>query len=126
MISRGMVVCIALLALCAVRGSADEGEWARYRVLRAHERKPVAIEEVQLTLGPREQGLQWWQLEAHKADGGTFVVQALSQWAPMTHEDGQVGRVQRYLFRPAGGAALEYVEAWSGLAYLPRFGFRTG
>lgn len=112
---------------CAA-GLPKPGDWVRYKLMRAAESTPTAVDTVTLTIGApaRIEGVDaiWWQMAAEKAEGPGFVVQALSERAPMTTEDGGIGVVFRYVFRQEGRPALEYVNEMTGLAYLPTFGFR--
>ncbi len=109
-------------------GLPQPGDWVRYRVMRASERVPTAVDTVAVTIGApaRIEGIDatWWQMEAEKPDGSRFVVQALSERAPMTSENGDIGIVFRYLFQQQGHPTVEFVNQATGLAYLPMFGFR--
>ena len=125
------MVAVGVVVL-AITGAAfdvvEPGHWVRYKVMPASERVAPAVEYVTITIGApeRQEGvdLVWWQMAARKKDGGEFVVQALSQHAPMTTESGDVGLVFRYRFQQHGRPTLEYVDEATGLAYLPIFGFR--
>lgn len=106
----------------------QEGDWVRYKLMSAVEGKPPAARYVTITIGrPGEiEGGRsvWWQMAVEKKDGGWFVVQALSERAPMCSETGDIGAVYRYIFQQQDRPALEYVDGRTGLARLPVFGFR--
>lgn len=104
----------------------SEGEWVRFRVMRAWEWAAPAVNWVTITVGKSEGDATWWQMVGEKDKGRTFVVQALSERVPMCTENGDVGTVYRYVFSAGDGPALEYVDRYTGLAYLPKFGFRDG
>lgn len=113
---------------CAASKLPQAGDWIRYKVMRAGEFTPTPIDTVTLTIGPsaRIEGTDavWWQMSVKKTDGSDFVVQALSERAPMSAENGDIGIIFRYIFRQADKPALEFVNETTGLAYLPMFGFR--
>lgn len=109
---------------------AFEGDWIRFKVLPASEWKPVAADSVTLTIGPSSlRGSTtaiWWQMEVHQGGQLRFVIEVLSDKAPLTAEDGALGTVHIYRLRVRDRPALEFVRAEDGLAALPRFGFRDG
>lgn len=121
---------IALGSIASAAGLPKPGDWVRYRVMRASEWTPAAVEHVTITIGApsRIEGIDavWWQMAIEKPDGVGFTVQALSERAPMTTERGEVGIVFSYIFRQQGRPALDYVNEATRLAYLPMFGFRDG
>lgn len=119
---------VGMAGACTAAGLPQPGDWVRYKLMRADEDTPTAVDTVTLTIGAaaRVEGVDalWWQMVAEKASGARFIVQVLSQRAPMTTEDGGIGTVLRYIFRQEGHPAVEYVHQATGLAYLPMFGFR--
>lgn len=134
---RTLVFLLAILTIitsvatdAAALQPLQKGDWVRYKILRASEWIPAPAEYVSLVIGNREsiggRDAYWWQMAVEKEDGTGYVVQALSDHAPMTKEDGDVGRVYRYIFRQQGCPTLEYTDQATGLAYLPLFGFREG
>lgn len=127
-------ICL-LATACALtpvaKGELTAGAWVRFRVLRAEEWKPPPVAWVALTIGQRETvdgetSARWWQLEASKEDGARFVVQALSDHAPLERDDGDLGRVYQYRYHQRDRAAVAYLDKNTGRAYLPRFSFRRG
>lgn len=98
--------------------------------MRASEWTQAGVTHVALTIGApariRDVDLIWWQMSVDDAAGRRFDVQALSERAPMTTPAGDIGAVFRYVFRQRDCPALEYVNRQTGLAHLPRFGFRDG
>lgn len=128
------ILALAGVMILSISGSSVQmpkaGDWVRYRVMRASEWTPAAVEQVTLTVGAparlADTDLVWWQMVVSKPEAGEFVVQALSERAPMTSENGDIGTVFRYIFKDQDAPALEYVNEQTGLAYLPLFGFRDG
>ena len=131
-ISTVVSLIVVGVVMAATSGDAldvpEPGDWVKYKVMPASERVPPAVEYVSITMGAPERlegvDLVWWQMAAEKKDTKKFVVQALSQRAPMTTESGDIGVVFKYRFQQEGRPALEYVNEATGLAYLPTFGFR--
>ncbi len=103
-----------------------EGDWIRYRVLRASEWIPVPVDTVTVVVGPRTtEGLRW-QMKASREDGSGFLIDVVSDRAPMTSEDGDIGRVYSYGFRPGEGPLYRYVDRHTGAPKPPIYGFREG
>lgn len=114
-------------AACAIDFPA-EGNWIRYKLLPAWEWTPPAVDDITITVGPEDaaSGARWWQLYARKPKDRWFVIQVLSDRVPMTTENGDIGEVYRYIFKQQGTNVLEYVDARTGKALLPKYGFRDG
>ncbi len=121
-----LVVSFVLTGIAAVLAHAETsvGDWARYGILYARGDAKPSVLEITITLGPRKGALQWWELTGSKPDGSVFAVRALSEHVPMTRS-GDIGRIERYLFRDGTQPLLEYRDKSSRATLLPEFDFRT-
>jgi hypothetical protein len=104
---------------------AAPGDWARYRFVLAKSDAKPSVEELTITLGPREKGMWWWEMAVKKPDATTFAIRVLSERPPMIGADPEIGRVQRYLFKDGSRDFVEYREKASAGALVPEFNFRA-
>jgi hypothetical protein len=65
----------------------------------------------------------WWRLIIRKSDGSALGVKALSEYVPMTWSGGP-GEFLRYIYSPAPGTVLEYVDQSTHRALLPSLDFK--
>jgi hypothetical protein len=115
-------MAIVSLLLASSLQAAVPGDWARYEFVLAKADAKPSVKEVTITIGSREGDLRWWEMAVTKLDGSSFVVRALSKYAPMSV--GPVGQAGRYLFKDGDRPFLEYRDK-SGGPMLPTFDFRT-
>lgn len=105
------------------------GTWVIYNMLSTVERKAPPISQIKLTVGPHEEilgkSLQWWEFEATKESGDKFEFRMLSESVPMLEVDAP-GTVARYIVREGLSEPIEYVDAQTGTALLPKFDFPEG
>lgn len=125
------IVIALLVALSCTEAltAVKEGQWIRYRVMRADEWRPTPVDFIRLTAGPvsgKHPGYQWWKMEGERAGSTAFTICVLSESVPMSSETGDIGKVLRYQFRQNGFSPIEYVRRLDGGALLPFFGFREG
>lgn len=114
---------------CAWSQALDESvAWIHYELLRAREDTPTAISALTLAMRPNQEQVHRtrWQLSGYKGNRRAFIVEAESEYAPMTTPDGAIGKVYTYIFCEEGRPALEFRSAADGWAFLPPFGFREG
>lgn len=120
-IKRGGLV---LVVLAAMGGEAwAQRNWARWDLAPSTEVvRPTQY--VALTIGPTEtlggEDLTWWQLEHQPS---MIKIQVLSDKAPMRFGGGTPTRIARYLVDDPDHPAVEYVDARTGEALLPRYQF---
>lgn len=120
---------LAALNITDAQAAVHEGDWIRYRVMRADEWRPTPVDFIRLTVGPVERehpGYQWWELEGERQKGTAFRIRVLSESVPMSSETGDIGNVLCYQFSQEGFTPVEYVRRLDGRALLPFFGFREG
>lgn len=105
------------------------GTWVLYNMLSTVERKDPPVSQIKLTVGPGEEILgkpfQWWEVEASKKSGDKFEFRMLSENVPMLEVDAP-GVVARYVVRESLSEPIEYVDARTGAALLPKFDFFDG
>ena len=118
-------MAIISLLLANFVQAAVPGDWARYEFVLAKRDAKPSVKNLTITIGPREGDLRWWEMAVTKPDGSSFVVRALSKYAPMSvGQVGPVGQVGWYLFKDGDRPFLEYRDK-SGGPMLPTFDFRT-
>lgn len=126
-----LMICLCFATAAAARDSRlPVGAWARYELLSTVEGKAPPVEEVTLTLGPHEKvagrELQWWEFAARKSTGEQFAARFLSESVPMVAGADAPGQIRRYIFVDGADRPIEYVDARSGEALLPKFEFPSG
>jgi FlgD Ig-like domain len=104
-----------------------EGAWARYHVEAAGiphvDQLQVSTPRVESTVDGEA---VWFQMEAFSRSKPVFAVAMLVSDLGFLRDGGAAPVVLRYLLYPGGGDPLEYVDAATGGAYLPRFGLFDG
>jgi hypothetical protein len=125
-----LIIAFALISLPLVvsaSAAAPVGAWARYDTLSTVERKPPPVSDVTVTVGPPDGGeLQWWEMSATKESGEGFAIRLLSERVSITGAKDAPGRVVRYILREGDDQPMEYVDARTGSAFLPKFEFVSG
>lgn len=132
---RASLILVAVLCAFPVAGARAtdsgwvEGAWARYRVASS----AAAIPDVDqlLVSTPRVEATSdgafvWFQMEAFRRGERVFAVAMLVSDLDFLRDAGAAPVVRRYLLYPAQGEPLEYVDAATGSARLPRFGLFDG
>ena len=126
-----MVFCPLVLPLAVPAPAAQpgSGSWARYRLISTVEHKPPPVEEITLTIGPREKlgtkQYQWWELAGNKESGEHYAIRLLTERAPMAAEK-PPGVIRRYVLREGDDQPIEYIDSRTGAPFLPKFEFTTG
>jgi len=123
------MVCCTALALLAVQAPAAEkpsGNWACYDLTSSTEHKAPPLSQITVSLGPSEQVAAkkrcWWQMDCVKDSGERFAIRVLSDKVPLASADAP-GTVYRYILREGDAQPIEYIDARSGRALLPKFDF---
>lgn len=132
---RGTLSLLIALPCLAVSGPAESASnWppnhARYRLIASgdhrKDRDPPA-ETVEIFAGPWEQTgageFRWFELTVIKDATDSFRCQLLADAVPMMRGQEPVRRVMRYLLEEGDYPAVEYIDAESGEALLPRYQF---
>jgi hypothetical protein len=117
--------------------------WAQYSLLSSIERKLPPLDNIVITLGPKEkinnEEFQWWELRGNKFSGEYFAIRVLSENAPMLiskkalftkkgnsyPQSLTLGKIKRYILREGDDEPIEYVNLRTGDALLPKFNFLT-
>ncbi len=104
------------------------GAWARYTVVADPSHLPridtIVVSTPGLVPTPDGDAL-WFRLEALRQGEPVFAIALLASDMAFL-EGGGPPLVHRYVLFPAKGGPLEYVDAATGRARLPRFGLFTG
>lgn len=121
-----IILSITAILATAVIGTQSQaanipGDWATYDMMSTVEKQAPPVSELNLLIGPEEQGYHWWQMSGKKQDGTTFAIRALSDSVPMV--DSAPGQIKRYILREGDDRPIEYIDARTGDAYLPKFEF---
>ncbi len=100
---------------------------AVYRLIGSSEHHEPPAETIEILTGPAEkrQGrdLFWWELKINKTKSISFRCQILSDQVPMFQSSRMPTIYAVYRLEEPGHSAVEYVDAESGFALLPRFQF---
>lgn len=103
--------------------SEVEGQWARYDF---PEQSPIpGLDHLVLSFAPSsgQGGRTWFKMEARADTGRLFTVALEIDAYDFLYPGGSSVEVYRYVLLPADGPALEYVDAASGEARVPRLSF---
>ncbi|MFN8176851.1 MAG: hypothetical protein U0167_02940 [bacterium] len=127
---------LVILSLALSAGSARAvdihelaGAWARYAVATDSGRRPL-VDTLFLST-PRIEATAdgdalWFQMEAYWQGTRAFAIAMLVSDVAFLQGGGPPAVVHRYILYPEKGDPLEYVDAATGRAYLPRFGLFQG
>lgn len=110
-----------------LNGKLEVGSWASYDMMSSVEKVAPPVVELTIIAGPKEtlgdKEYQWWEIDGKKADGEIFAIRMLSDSMTMAGASGAPGHVKRYLLKEGSDRPIEYVDARTGDAYLPKFEF---
>jgi len=121
-----ITVLLANTIAAAIPAPAPKpGDWARYSFLAIRKDAKPSVEELTITVGPKQGNSRWWEMAVKKPGGSTFVVKALSERVPMVGSSDGIGRVARYMFKDGARPFIEYRDKTSGDVLLPAFDFRA-
>lgn len=120
-----LLLAAAVAVGCAARiPPSGAGRWARYEF---PEGPPIpGLSHLVLAVpAAAPDGLVWWRLEAFSGDRRRFAVDLQADGLDFLYLGGPAVPVGRYLLTAADGAPVEYVDAATGAALLPKLGVFT-